>query len=246
MDLVTCDSCGNRFPVDGLTAEKRCALQDQHYRDEFAEELRMLEKVKALYARYPEAKGRIKPHCLSVLDLDDPQVMEIIRSGVPFDRIPLPPPEPIPSNWTADTDDAEAVEYLRHNSFLLDPRMESIRESMAKLKSSLGTVECPACQVGRLHVERENWDAFANAVYPSMTCYWPDWHGIDDDGTLHVKSSGWAAGCHWTGERSIVPSDPDYAFWRWLVVQKEHHRVVDETEIPSIRENWRRSSGSDL
>jgi hypothetical protein len=241
MDPVTCGACGKRFPVDGLTTDQRRALEDEHYHDELAEELRMLEKVTAFYCRHPDAEGRIKPDFLRAMDSEDPAVQEQVWSGVPFNRIQLPPEE-LRSEWTADPNDAEVMEYLRHNSFVLDGRMQSVSEQIEQRKGSVGLVPCPDCQVGRLYVAAEHWDAFANAIYPAIAWYWPEWKGLDCDGTLHVKTSGFAGGCHWNGEQTFAPSDPDYAFWRWFVLQKQHHRLVAKTEIPAILDEWRRAT----
>jgi hypothetical protein len=238
MDPVTCRSCGKRFPVEALTSEQCRALEDQHYHDEFVDELRMLERVKEFYGRYPDAEGQIRPDSVRARESDDPEIIEKICSLVPFDQIQLPPDQ-FPPEWTAEADDAEIVDYLKHRSFAIGPRMNFVSEGIAQRMGSVGLVACPDCRVGRLYVEADHWDEFANVVYPAVSCYWPAWHGLDDDGTLHIKSSGWAGGSHWTGERRVAPADPEYAFWRWFVVQKEHHRVVDDTEIPTIREKWR-------
>jgi hypothetical protein len=62
MDLVTRGSCGKRFPVEGLTTDQCRALEDQHYHNEFVEELRMLEKAQGsseeLVQRHDDVAGR--------------------------------------------------------------------------------------------------------------------------------------------------------------------------------------------
>jgi len=73
-----------------------------------------------------------------------------------------------------------------------------------------------------------------------LSWYWRDWHSFDSDGTLHVKTSGWQGGGHWSGETYISKEEPDYAFWCWFVAQKEYHRLVEEAELPAIREHWLR------
>jgi hypothetical protein len=163
--------------------------------------------------------------------------MERLCAGVPFDQIELPPEQL--SVAPADVgEDSEVVEYLRHHDFALGPRMEFVSQGVARLKGSVGAVPCPRCQVGRLHVSPGDWDEFTAG--DAITWYWPDWHSVDTDGTLHVKASGWHGGSHWTGEQAISPGEPEYGFWRWLVAQKEYHRLVEETELPAIREAWSR------
>ena len=68
-------------------------------------------------------------------------------------------------------------------------------------------------------------------------------HSIDADGTLYVKASGWEGHAHWNGQHKISPTDPDYAFWRWLVSQKEYHRLIKESELAVAREHWVRQTG---
>ena len=102
----------------------------------------------------------------------------------------------------------------------------------------MGPISCPRCRVGRLHVPPDDWDEFTAG--DAITWYWPDWHSVDSDGTLHVKASGYQGGSHWTGDRAISPAEPEYDFWRWVVAQKEYHRLVEESELPAIREEWSR------
>jgi hypothetical protein len=140
MDPVDCDSCGARFPVSGLTEDDCQALDDQHYYEGFAEELRILRKVQEYYRRHPDSEGRIKANLARLLESDDPELMQRLWAGVPFDEIELPPPY-LPAAWAGGEEDREVVEYLRHNDFLLGPRRSS---SPGKLPASRG-------QWGRSH-----------------------------------------------------------------------------------------------
>jgi hypothetical protein len=239
MNPVACDSCEARFPVNALTEADHRAIYDQHYYQEFTEELRMLQNVQKYYRRHPEAERRIKPHFARVLESDDPKVKEALWSGIPFDEIGLPP-EQFPPEWEDEKADSEVVEYLRYHEFELGRRMEFVLQKVARLKDSVRTVSCPHCQTGRLHVPAESWDEFTAG--DAITWYWPDWHGIDSNGALHVKVSGWQGGVHWNGETVINPEESGYDFWRWLITQKEYHRLVEESELPAIREEWRRQT----
>src|SRR5262245_32607817 len=67
-----------------------------------------------------------------------------------------------------------------------------------------GAVSCPQWRVGRLYVPPGNWDQFTAG--DGITWYWPDGHGVDTDGTLHVKATGGQGGSHWTGEQAISPA----------------------------------------
>lgn len=235
MDPVVCSSCGARFPVSGLTEGVRHALQNQHFHQGFVEELRMLRKVQDFYRRNPDAEGRIKPHFERLLESNDPEVMDRLWAGVPFDQIE-PPLEHLPG--VDGEADREVVEYLRHNTFSLGPRLEFVSQEVDRLQGSVGAVVCPQCRIGRLQVRPEDWGEF-NAG-DAITWYWPDWHSVDADGTLHVKVSGFEGGSHWTGEQIVSPAEADYDFWRWLVTQTVYHRLVEESEMPAIREAWSR------
>jgi hypothetical protein len=199
MDPVACDSCGGRFPVSNLTEDDCHALSDQHSYQGFAEELRMLLKVKGYYRRHPDAEGRIKPHFARLLASDDPEVKDRLYAGVPFDQIELPPEE-LPAAMVSGEEDREVVEYLQHNDFSLGPRLEFVSQEVARLQKSVRRVSCPRCQVGRLHVPPENWDEFTAG--DAITWIWPDWHSIDTDGTLHVKASGWQGWARRAGSSS--------------------------------------------
>ena len=72
-----------------------------------------------------------------------------------------------------------------------------------------------------------------------VTWYWPGWH-CRTGATLVVKASGWSNGVHWTGEATFPPEHEDYGFWLWLIAIPQHTRLVDETEIPSIKRIWNR------
>jgi DNA-directed RNA polymerase subunit RPC12/RpoP len=233
-DPILCGSCGKRIPTFSLTEDEYNSLSDQHYYEGFVEELRMLHKVRAYYRRHPEAEGTIKPHFARALESDDPHVIDQLVAGVPFDEIKLPDKE---APCLTD-EDAEVVEYLRHNEFALYPRLNFISERVATLKESVGAVACPYCNYGRLRVPPEDWAEFIAGDETNF--YWPHWHGFDDDGTLHVKATGYTREGHWTGEQIFKPDHQDYAFWRWLVAQPTHHRVVNETDLPAIRKAWER------
>ena len=147
----------------------------------------------------------------------------------------MPPPEEAPR---LTEEDGEVIEYLRHHGFDLYPRLNFVSERVATLKESVGAVACPHCNYGRLRVPPEDWNKFIAGNETNF--YWPDWHGFDDDGTLHVKASGYTREGHWTGEKIVKPDHQDYAFWRWLVAQPTYHRVMNETELPAIRKEWER------
>jgi hypothetical protein len=58
-----------------------------------------------------------------------------------------------------------------------------------------------------------------------------------------VKASGRQGDSHWTGEQAISSAAPEYDFWSWFVAQKEYHRLVEESELAAIRDEWSRRIG---
>ncbi len=72
--------------------------------------------------------------------------------------------------------------------------------------------------------------------------YWPEWHGLDDDGNLTIKTSGYQGDAHWSGQVLIERTAPDWDFWKWFVKRKKYHRLVQDDELPAIREEFASST----
>jgi hypothetical protein len=235
MDPVLCDSCGIRFPADQLGDDAVEALRSQHRHEELAKELRMLQRVQDFYRRHPDMEGRIKPHVDRILESDEPCVMDQVASGVPFGEIALPSPS-LPD---FSPEDRETVEYLQQHGFVLGPRLSFVSRRLEELKNTYCKVRCPTCRVGHLRVDAALWDQFA--AVQATSWLWPEWHYRDEDGTLHIKASGCSLDTHWTGEQEVRATHPDFEFLSWLVSQKEHHRLIDEKELATIRQAWSRA-----
>ena len=146
-----CDSCGQRTPFERIAERCYQVLLDAHYHAEFAQELRMLERVAAFYQRNPGAEGMIQPHVIQVLHSDDPTVRKKLSDGVPMAEIPLPPAAEAPI-ITPHPDDAVVTDYLRHNRFRLEGRTRFVREAFERTKRSVGQVRCPRCKVGTMRL----------------------------------------------------------------------------------------------
>lgn len=87
-------------------------------------------------------------------------------------------------------------------------------------------------------------DQYGKPTTDEMTCFlWPAWHQVLPDGTLMIKNSAWCGNSHMTGFQEVAPDAVDYEFWVWLTTQKEYARVVNEAELPAIRELWKRTTG---
>ena len=157
VDPVFCVSCDARVAVEQISEDEYQTLIDGYDWQKFSEQLRILQRVSDFYGRYPKAEGRIKPHFSRLLDSDDPAVVEQLCSGVPFDQIELPP-DLLPMPTESFTADAEVIDYLRHHSFSLGPRLEFVREQVGRLEGNLVPVACPSCRSGWLRLDPEAWD----------------------------------------------------------------------------------------
>jgi hypothetical protein len=239
MSPIVCRACGTRFPAKRFSQENWQSLTELHYFDEAVAELAMLRKVEAFYARHPYAEGKINPHFIDVLDSDDPAVQEQMAEGVPFDEIELPQQTVVVPRMA---EDAEVIDYLRHHHFDLSKRLPGIAETVAAGRQHIATVRCPHCQDGELFVPPENFWAFQEATEDCTTFYWPEWHSLDDDGTLHVKTTGFIGMTHWNGETVIKPQQPEYLFWRWFLAQPEHQHLMNDEEFERIRAKYEREA----
>lgn len=243
MSPIVCRACGTRFPMKRFSEEECQALADLHSREEAAAELVMLRKVEAFYQRHPYAEGKINPHFIDVFESDDPWVQEQMFDNVPFDQIELPDAPPVVVPRTAE--DAEVIDYLRHHHFDLQARLKLFEPKPGNEPRQIPRVHCPHCQTGELFVPDDGWLEFSTAG-DATTFYWPDMHEVDDDGVLHVRTTGYQDGyggySHWNGETAIHPADPNYTFWRWLVAQPEHHRIISGEEFEEIRTKYNRAA----
>jgi Zn ribbon nucleic-acid-binding protein len=149
-ETVACPSCGAVHRVRDFSDNEIQILEDHHTYEASKEELGWLRRVEAFYRRHPDMEGRIKPHFLSILQSDDPDVREAMFAGTPFDEITLPPgaePQLDPSMaWSAE--DLEVIEYLERHAFSLEARMRSVEESIESLGSQFleaSPVKCAGC-----------------------------------------------------------------------------------------------------
>lgn len=79
----------------------------------------------------------------------------------------------------------------------------------------------------------------SDEMHNGATWYWPHWHWWEGE-QLNVKCSGWEGSIHWSGCHEFPPDHAEHDMWRWIVAERQYHRLVDEKEIPSIRRIWRR------
>ena len=146
-----CEQCAIRTPFDLIPPEQYRLLLDDYYVRSFEDELRMLEKVADFRRRNPEAFGKVMPHFKRVEASRDPHVLRLLADGVPYAQIELPPEPPLQLE-SPGPDDAEVIDYLKHNSFDLDGRMGFVKEQLAVRRPNVRPVTCSQCRQGWLHL----------------------------------------------------------------------------------------------
>jgi hypothetical protein len=146
-----CEDCAIRTPFDLIPPEQYRLLLDDYYVRHFENELRMLEKVADFRRRNPQAFGKVMPHFKRVEASRDPRVQRQVANCVPYAQIKLPPEPPLQLESPAP-DDAEVIDYLKHNSFNLDGRTGFVKERLAAMRPLVRPVTCSQCRRGRLHL----------------------------------------------------------------------------------------------
>jgi hypothetical protein len=148
-ETVVCSSCQQKYPIRIFSEEERELLEHHHYYETFVAELTMLRRIEAFYGRHPDMKDRIRPHFISVIESDNDTVREQPATGRPFDHIALPADASfaLPDGRQWSQGDEEVVEYLKHNSMSLYPRMKFVSESIERLRPVVEQqhVRCPQC-----------------------------------------------------------------------------------------------------
>jgi len=101
-----------------------------------------------------------------------------------------------------------------------------------------------ACEGTPLHIstyqdiaEPPSWWRECVVEPTDLTWYWREWHSFDVTGKLTMKVSGWQADdIRWSGQLECAPDDPDYAFWKWVLLQSGcTSDLIDETEVAELR-----------
>jgi hypothetical protein len=149
-ELVRCPACQTEHRVRDLPDDVIQQLEDRHNFDGFREEIVWLRRVEEFYQRHPGMEGKIKPHFLEVLASRDPEVIEAMFAGIPFNDIKLASSEAAElidsREWSAS--DREVVDYLRHHHFSLADRMKFVEDSIERLGMELfpkSPVRCSEC-----------------------------------------------------------------------------------------------------
>lgn len=72
------------------------------------------------------------------------------------------------------------------------------------------------------------------------TWYWRDWHSYDDEGTLHMKISGWRADdVRWSGELECPRNHHDYDLWRWILKESGCTKdLISDTDLDGLRARY--------
>ncbi|XZE44085.1 hypothetical protein SH467x_003673 [Pirellulaceae bacterium SH467] len=72
------------------------------------------------------------------------------------------------------------------------------------------------------------------------TCYWREWHSFDDNGTLHMKISGWRADdVRWSGELECPRDHRDYDLWGWILNESGCTKyLISDTDLDELRTQY--------
>jgi hypothetical protein len=76
-----------------------------------------------------------------------------------------------------------------------------------------------------------------------ITFYYPGASSVQSDGSIMMRATGWEGDEHWTGAHRVKADAPDFAFWQWLISQKQRWvglRFVSSEDLPKIREEYER------
>ena len=69
--------------------------------------------------------------------------------------------------------------------------------------------------------------------------YNPRQHILHDNGLLTIKVTGYEEdNTHWTGWRTVSPSEPDYNFWRWMALVAQPAGVVGEHNLSKWKADY--------
>jgi hypothetical protein len=149
-EIVRCPACQTENRVRDLPDDIILQLEERHNFDRFKEELVWLHRVEEFYQRHPGMEGKIKPHFLEVLASRDPEIIDAMFAGTPFDEIELPSSKWAELNdsreWSAG--DREVIDYLRHHAFSLADRLKFVEDSIERLGMELfqkSPVSCGGC-----------------------------------------------------------------------------------------------------
>jgi hypothetical protein len=146
-----CDTCGRDVPREQIVPADFEQLEAEYHYAAFSDELKWLRRVEAFYQRHPEAVGNVKPHAMRVLEAKhEPSIMRKLFAGMPLSEIAVPPPTRPPVAPPISAEDAEVIDYLEHNSFDLDNRMQFVTEQVARYARPPRPVTCPVCAIGAL------------------------------------------------------------------------------------------------
>ena len=72
------------------------------------------------------------------------------------------------------------------------------------------------------------------------TWYWRECYSFDDDGTLHMKTSGWRADdVRWSGELECPRDHRDYDLWQWIINESGCTiDLISDTDLDELRTQY--------
>ena len=110
-----------------------------------------------------------------------------------------------------------------------------------------GTAFSLNCKGDPLHITKQQnidnpplWWQQCYEKPTDTTWYWREWHSYDDDGTLHMKISGWKADdVRWSGEMECARDHRDYELWRWILNESGCTKdLISDTGLDELRAQY--------
>lgn len=138
--IVSCKSCGATFPPETFPEDQFDRLMDRHDRQSLLHEMGLLSRTKALFEAHSEARQVIESIQRRAMDAilsggeDESDAGERrFAEGRQLER------------WTED--DPELRDFLKGTTFLLEPRMAFIEESLVGIQQRIEgpAPACPRC-----------------------------------------------------------------------------------------------------
>jgi hypothetical protein len=133
--LVRCNHYGEQSDLAPLSSTVADALVETQYFRQFLKELSVLERIEALFERFPNSRHEWK--------IEKEHQHAEPAPDAEFERAAL--------------EDTEVAHSLRFHSFLLPKRIEFVRECVRDYAARWDSfsVTCPVCRAGAVFVEPE-------------------------------------------------------------------------------------------
>ena len=70
------------------------------------------------------------------------------------------------------------------------------------------------------------------------TAYWLRDATVDAGGAITFQISGWKEQGYFSSQKTVQPSDPDYAFYKWVVTQRRPAALLSTSGLNALRNSF--------